>query len=89
MELEKIAVKGFLDHVAAALENPKVELLIATIALSCAVYELVQDFEKVGVHHSLALISSVKVIKLVLSILKESKNASKTLSKTIHIKKLN
>jgi hypothetical protein len=89
VEMEKKVMKSFLDHFSSALENPKVELLVATIALSCAVYELAQDFEKIGSHHSLALISSIKVIKLILSILKESKNASKTLSKTINIKQLN
>ena len=72
------------DHVVAILEDPRVELVVGLVAGGCAVFELAQDFSKVGSHHAVVLVTLIHALKAVSSIIKESKNVAKGISKSYH-----
>jgi len=72
------------DHVVAILEDPRMELVVGLVAGGCAMFELAQDFQKVGSHHAVLLVTLIHALKALSSVIKESKNVAKGISKSYH-----
>jgi len=62
-----------LDRLLAFFEDPRTDLFVGVVAGSFAIYEVIQDFQKMGTAHSLAIMTLLHSIKSFMSVLKESK----------------
>lgn len=69
--------KDVLDVVIMFLDDPRTDLFVGFVAGSLAAWELVQDFQKIGAHHGLLLITLMHALKAFTSVLKEGKRALK------------
>jgi len=73
-----------VDRLLAFFEDPRTDLTVGLIAGTFAIYEVVQDFQKLGSHHGLALITLLHSVKAFMGVLKESKRALKGYAARFH-----
>ena len=69
--------KDALDVIISFLDDPRTDLFVGFVAGGLAAWELVQDFQKIGAHHGLLLITLMHALKAFTSVLKEGKRALK------------
>ena len=73
-----------LDHLMAVLEDPRMELAVGLVAGGCALFELAQDFDKIGAHHAVFLVTLIHALKALSSVIKESRTVVRGISKSYH-----
>ena len=73
-----------VDRLLAFFEDPRTDLAVGVIAGTFAIYEVLQDFQKLGAHHGLAMVTLLHSIKAFMGVLKESKRALKGYAARFH-----
>ena len=82
--LSLLSLSSIIIYYKAFFEDPRTDLTVGLIAGTFAIIEVLQDFQKMGAHHGLAMITILHSIKAFMGVLKESKRALKGYAARFH-----